>query len=98
VVDSEGFVWNATWRQGEGTGMVDRIDPNTGDVVFTVRLPDETSEASCCCFGGTDLDVLFVTTAYENIDPGSEPHSGGLYAVKLPLGMKGCLERRFRTG
>eukprot|EP00536_Pseudo-nitzschia_multiseries_P017475 jgi/Psemu1/225199/e_gw1.1579.9.1 len=97
VVDSEGFVWNATWRQGEGTGMVDRIDPNTGAVVFTVRLPDETSEASCCCFGGEDLDILFITTAHENIDPESEPRAGGLYAVKLPSGMKGCLEKRFRT-
>mmetsp|Transcript_12907 Transcript_12907/g.25837 ORF Transcript_12907/g.25837 Transcript_12907/m.25837 type:complete len:331 (-) Transcript_12907:70-1062(-) len=97
VVDSQGFLWNATWRQGEGTGMVDRIDPNTGDVVFTVNLPDETSEASCCCFGGEDLDILFITTAHENIDPDSEPHSGGLYAVKLPSGMTGCREKRFRT-
>ena len=97
VVDSQGYIWNATWRQGEGTGMVDRIDPNTGDVVFTVHLPDETSEASCCCFGGKNLDILFITTAHENIDPESEPHAGGLYAVKLPSGMTGCQEKRFRN-
>ena len=96
VVDSQGFLWNATWRQGEGTGMVDRIDPNTGDVVFTVHLPDETSEASCCCFGGKNLDILFITTAREHLDPESEPHAGGLYAVKLPPGMIGCQEKRFR--
>ena len=96
VVDSEGFLWNATWREGQGTGMVDRIDPTTGDVVFTVHLPDETSEASCCCFGGSNLDILFFTTAHENIDPESEPHAGGLYAVKLS-GIKGCQEKRFRT-
>lgn len=96
IVDSQGFLWNATWRQGEGTGMVDRIDPTTGDIVFTVHLPDETSEASCCCFGGENLDILFITTAYENIDPDSEPHAGGLYAVKLPRGMRGCPEQRFR--
>jgi L-arabinonolactonase len=97
VVDAHGYIWNATWRQGAGTGMVDRIDPSTGSVVFTVHLPDETSEASCCCFGGKDLDVLFITTAWEHLDPSTEPHAGGLYAVKLPLGMVGCQEKRFRT-
>jgi len=89
-------VWNATWRQGEGTGMVDRIDPVTGELVFTVYLPDKTSEASCCCFGGTNLDILFITTAFENIDRETEPHAGGLYAVKLPPEMRGCEEKRFR--
>ena len=97
VVDSQGFLWNATWREGKGTGMVDRIDPSTGDVVFRVNLPDNTSEASCCCFGGKYLDILFITTAHENIDPESEPHAGGLYAVKLPSGITGCQEKRFRT-
>lgn len=43
VVDSQGYVWNATWRAGEGTAFVDRIDPKTGEVVFVVHLPDETS-------------------------------------------------------
>ena len=97
VVDSQGFLWNATWCAGKCTGMIDRIDPSTGNVVFTVHLPDETSEASCCCFGGENLDILFITTAHEDIDPSSEPHSGGLYAVKLPHGMTGCKEKRFRT-
>jgi L-arabinonolactonase len=97
VVDAQGYIWNATWRQGEGTGMVDRIDPSTGDVVFTVHLPDGTSEASCCCFGGGDLDILFITTAWEHLDPTTEPQAGGLYAVKLPPGMSGCKEKRFRT-
>lgn len=96
-VDAQGFVWNATWREGEGTAMVDRLDPDTGHVVFSVHLPDNTSEASCCCFGGPNLDILFITTAWENLDPSEEPHAGGLYAVKLPEGMSGVHEKRFIT-
>ncbi len=96
-VDAQGYLWNATWRQGHGTAMVDRIDPNTGQVVFTVYLPDNTSEASCCCFGGPNLDILFITTAWEHLDPSTELHAGGLYAVKLPKGMVGLPEKRFRT-
>lgn len=97
VVDAQGFLWNATWRQGAGTAMVDRIDPYTGEVVFSVLLPDNTSEASCCCFGGPNLDILFITTAFEYLDPATEPHAGGLYAVKLPPGMSGRKESRFNV-
>ena len=46
-------------------------------------LPDATSQVTCCCFGGPDLDILFITTAAESVDPVKEPHAGGLYAVKL---------------
>jgi L-arabinonolactonase len=94
-IDAQGYLWNATWRQGQGPGMVDRIDPTTGEVVFRVHLPDSTSEASCCCFGGPNLDILFITTAWEHLDPSTEINAGGLYAVKLPLGMTGIKEKRF---
>jgi sugar lactone lactonase YvrE len=29
-------------------------DPITGRVVFTVHMPDGTSQVTCCCFGGED--------------------------------------------
>jgi L-arabinonolactonase len=96
-VDAQGYVWNATWRQGEGTGMVYRIDPTNGQIVFTVHLPDTTSEASCCCFGGPNYDIFFITSAWEHLDPASEINAGGLYAVKLPAGMTGLPEKRFIT-
>ncbi len=96
-VDAQGYVWNATWRQGEGTAMVHRIDPQTGHIVFTVNLPGKTSESSCCCFGGPNLDILFITTAWENLDPSTEVNAGGLYAVKLPAGVLGNKEKRFIT-
>ena len=61
--DAEGFLWNAVWRDGAGPSMVNRINPTTGKIVFTVRMPDATSQVSCCCLGGKDLDILFITTA-----------------------------------
>jgi sugar lactone lactonase YvrE len=89
-VDAEGYLWNAVW----GSGMVQRIDPVTGRVVFTVRMPDGTSQITCCCFGGEDLDILFISSAAENRDPNIEPHAGGVYAVKLPF--KGRKESRLQ--
>jgi L-arabinonolactonase len=91
-VDSEGYIWNALWRGGAGPGMVQRIDPATGKVTFTVHMPDTTSQVSCCCFGGKDMDVLFITTAAEGRAHEKEPHAGGLYAARLPF--KGRKESR----
>ncbi|EEC44303.1 D-glucono-1,5-lactone lactonohydrolase [Phaeodactylum tricornutum CCAP 1055/1] len=93
-VDSEGYLWNAVWRSGHGPGMVQRINPDTGLVVFTVHMPDATSQVTCCCFGGVDMDILFITSAAEHLDLAKEPHAGGLYAAKVPY--KGRKESRFR--
>ena len=95
IVDSDGMIWNAVWREGDypAPGYIRRIDPNTGKVVFRVNVPDATSQVSCCCFGGKDLDVLFITTAGEWIDRTKQPNAGGIYAIKLPF--KGMKENRF---
>ena len=93
-VDSEGYIWNAVWMDGKRPGEIQRIDPHNGEIVFRVKLPDNTSETSCCCFGGKNLDILFITSAWENLNPSTEPHAGGIYAVKLN-GIKGCPEARF---
>jgi L-arabinonolactonase len=93
ICDSEGFLWNAVWRNGAGPSMVNRIDPSTGEVVFTVKMPDSTSQVSCCCLGGKDLDLLFITTASVATDIANEPHAGAIYAAKV--GVKGMKEDRF---
>jgi L-arabinonolactonase len=84
-VDSEGYLWNAVWSTGESSGMVHRIHPESGQVVLTVLLPEIVSQVSCCCFGGADLDILFITTACDGTDGASQPHAGALYGVKLPF-------------
>jgi sugar lactone lactonase YvrE len=63
--------------------MVQRLDPITGRVVFTVHMPDGTSQVTCCCFGD-DMNILSISSAAESRDPNIEPHAG-IYAVKLPF-------------
>jgi L-arabinonolactonase len=92
-VDAEGYLWNAVWRGDDGPSFINRIHPTSGDIVMTVNVPDKTSQVSCCCFGGKDLNVLFITTAAVSRDATVEPHAGGLYAVKLDI--KGLKEARF---
>jgi L-arabinonolactonase len=95
-VDAEGYLWNAVWCHGEHSGKVHRIHPGTGQVVLTVRMPDLVSQVSCCCFGGRNLDILFITTAREGRDPMTQPHAGDLFAAKIP-GVRGRLESRFKV-
>ena len=93
-VDSEGFVWNAVWNHGTAPSCVQRLDPKTGQVVFVVHV-NTASQVSCCCFGGENLDILFITTAACDGKDQTEPHhAGNLYAAKVPF--QGRKEARLR--
>jgi sugar lactone lactonase YvrE len=88
-VDAEGCLWNAeygAWRLVRYTprGKVDRV----------VALP--VANPTCCCFGGEDLDTLYVTTATQRLTPeelAQQPLAGSLLALRP--GVKGLAESRF---
>lgn len=61
-IDAEGNLWNAEYAGGR----LVRFAPS-GEVTLAVDLP--VTHPTCCCFGGDDLDTLYVTSA-------SEPLSG----------------------
>lgn len=56
TVDAEDHVWVAIWDGGEI-----RRYTRDGDLVARVTLP--VSRPTSCCFGGTDLATLFISTA-----------------------------------
>jgi len=75
TVDVDGCVWSAHW----GGSRVVRYTPD-GRVDRTLPVP--TRQPSCVCFGGPDLDLLFVTSARENLDAATlriEPHAGDVF-------------------
>lgn len=78
TVDAEGCVWFAIWRAGE----IRRYTP-AGELDTVVRVP--ASLTTSCCFGGADLDTLFITTASCDLTPeqrGSQPHAGSIFACR----------------
>lgn len=92
VVDAEGNVWNAHW----GAGRVQRVRAD-GRIDGTVAVP--VKNPSCCTWGGTGFDVLYVSTAREDMDAAelaATPHAGGLYAASIP-GVRGLPESRVAT-
>lgn len=84
-IDEEGKLWVAHW----GGGFVGRYDPESGELLARVEVP--ASQTSSCCFGGTDLQTLFITTA--SVGKEEEPGAGRIYAVRLPW--KGTVMNRF---
>lgn len=86
ATDAAGNVWNAQW----GKSRVVRHNAEDGKIDMIVELPTVTGVGTtCACFGGPNLDTLFVTA-----------FDGGLHAVKLPadLDVKGKLENVFGVG
>jgi len=92
AVDADGCLWNAEYAGGRlvrytPAGRIDRV----------IAVP--VSNPTCCAFGGSRFDTLFVTSAAQRLSPeqlAREPLAGGLIAVQP--GVSGLPESRFRGG
>ncbi|WP_319434999.1 SMP-30/gluconolactonase/LRE family protein [Mycobacterium sp. RTGN5] len=76
AIDEEGGLWVALW----GAGCVSHFDV-TGRHVETINVPG-VSQVSSCAFGGSDRNVLFITTSAQDLAPGIEPLAGSVFAVQ----------------
>jgi sugar lactone lactonase YvrE len=88
-VDAAGFIWNAIF----GGGRVVRYAPD-GTIVRTIQVP--VTHPTCVCFGGPDLDTLYITTARKFLTAAqlaAEPWAGALLATEP--GVKGLPEQMF---
>ncbi len=82
TTDAEGKIWLAEW----GAGRVGRWDAERGERLLTQAVP--APHTSACCFGGTDLKDLYITTARKGLtDEQLEqyPLSGCLFRVRTDV-------------
>jgi len=78
TVDSEGNLWVCFW---DGW-CVRRISPE-GEVIEKIDMP--VQRPTSCCFGGANLDQLYVTSASLGIEEDSramQPSAGGLFLLQ----------------
>ncbi|HWA91452.1 MAG TPA: SMP-30/gluconolactonase/LRE family protein [Rhizomicrobium sp.] len=78
-VDCDGCVWSAHW----GAGQVVRYTPD-GRVDTVIDLP--VTQPTCVAFGGDDMDLLFVTSARENLSGRvleRQPQAGNLFVYRV---------------
>ncbi|MFD2700052.1 SMP-30/gluconolactonase/LRE family protein [Paenibacillus shunpengii] len=91
TVDAEGMIWVAHY----GGSQVSRWDPNTGSLIQHIEVP--ASNVTSCCFGGEELDELYITTARNGLKEEQllkTPHAGGVFRVKP--GVKGQPTYRYK--
>lgn len=81
TIDSEGFLWVAFW----GGWKIGRYSPD-GKLEREIKMPVECP--SSCCFGGPNLDELFITSAWRGVKPENrpnQPQAGDLFRVKVGI-------------
>ena len=81
-------LWIALW----GGGAISRWDPETGQMLAKYALP--ALNVSSCCFGGENMDTLFITTASQDTDTHVYPLAGNVFCMKP--GVKGALSYRYK--
>ena len=89
TVDAEGFFWTAIY----GGGRLHRYAPD-GRLDRVVPLP--MSQPTSCAFGGSKLNILFVTSASQRMSPEAlarEPFAGAI--ISLDVGVTGIQEPSF---
>ena len=81
AMDEEGCLWNTHW----GSSKIVRYSPK-GEILEEIMMP--VPAPSSCCFGGEDMQTLFVTTARETLSHEQlekYPNSGGIFAFKTKV-------------
>ncbi len=82
AVDEKGNLWVALW----GGSAVNCYDGRTGQIVDRVACP--VSQPSSCCFGGKEMDQLFITSARQGLTEQQiqrEPLAGSVFVARPGL-------------
>ncbi len=87
TIDTNDHLWIALWD----SCRVYCFDPVSGEVLGYVETP--VRAVSSCCFGGKDMDEIFITTAREGLSEAEEPFAGNVYYAKT--GVQGVVSYRF---
>ncbi len=90
TVDEDGCLWVAVWD----AWRVSRYAPD-GRELLRIRMP--VPRPTSCCFGGANLDTLYVTSASVRLNEAAlraAPQSGSLFAIRIP-GVRGLPETTF---
>lgn len=80
TIDAEGALWVALWG---GSAVHRYLD---GRLDHVIKLP--VSQPTSCCFGGVDMDELYITSAWEGLSPPerlAQPLAGALFRVRPGL-------------
>ena len=76
ALDRDGMIWLALWDRGQ----IVCLDPTRKKITQTIDLP--VSRPTSCCFGGPEMDMLFVTSAVSE-DTDTDPQGGQCFILEM---------------
>ncbi len=82
TTDTEGMIWLAEWAGSR----VCRRHPETGEILTQIDTP--APHTSACCFGGPDMNHLYITTARKGMTPEQlkqHPEAGNLFRIETDV-------------
>lgn len=79
AIDEDDGVWIALW----GGGAVHHYDKN-GRFVEAITVPG-VSQVSACTFGGTERDLLYITTSRYGMRAEEEPAAGAVFVTETSV-------------
>lgn len=88
TIAADGTLFVAHW----GGGAVRRYDPATGRELEKWEFP--AVHVTCCCFGGEELDELYINTSSIDAPEAEYPLAGSIFMVKP--GVKGLPVNRYK--
>ncbi|XP_073959431.1 regucalcin-like [Choristoneura fumiferana] len=89
VIDAQGHLWVALMFGG----TILHVDPDKRSIVYAYKLP--VTRTTSVCWGGPNLDELFVTTSRERLNPKDEPLGGAIFTIRN-TGHRGLPPYEFR--
>jgi sugar lactone lactonase YvrE len=81
-IDVEGMLWVAHW----GGNCIRRWNPKSGTLLEKIEVP--APHVTSCCFGGKNLDILYITTASSGMSKEQIekfPLSGGIFECRMAV-------------
>lgn len=88
TIAEDGTLFVAHW----GGSAIRRYDPATGKELDKWEFP--AVHVTCCCFGGEDLDELYVNTSSIDAPEAEYPLAGSIFMVKP--GVRGMKVNRYK--
>lgn len=85
TIDADGNLFVGCW----GGKQIIQINPSTGQKIRSIPFPADNITSAA--FGGPNLDILYVTSAYSGLNDqqrAAQPAAGALFAI-TNLGVKG---------
>jgi len=76
-IDTDGNLWVAMYWGGQ----LIKVDPKVGQKVDRIKVSDVAKKTTSVCFGGPNMDEMYMTCARNDLKDGQDDCSGSIFKI-----------------